>query len=187
MTLAKGQRVMATGVMKIGDLIAYVHEDPKTRVRGYSHSALYMGFNTKHKMHRMTCHTIARFREFFHNHPWNITVEPNWRFTLVHFSDETYPTLPQPVRLEVTVSGTTETYEFRSNGVVVRARAAHPHLTFGARPDDNGYWFSRGLGVFVFWPKSGQVARFGFTSVNDIKNGPATVDGHNATFREISN
>ncbi|WP_010585388.1 hypothetical protein [Schlesneria paludicola] len=185
--LAQGQRIMSTGIMKNGDLIAYVHEDPKTHKRGYSHSALYMGFDAKHKVHRMTCHTVARFREFFQNDSWNITDEPDWRFTLVHFSDEPHPTLPKPIRMEVTVSGTTETYEFRSNGIVVRSRAALPHLAFGSRPDDNGYWFSRGLGVFVFWPKSGQVARFGFTSVNDIHGAQATVDGHNATFRELSN
>jgi len=185
-TRAQGDRIMNTGVMKPGDLIAYVHEDPKTHSRGYAHSALYTGIDA-HNVHRLTCHTTARFKEFFFHTPWNITVDPEWRFTLIHFSDDVFPPLPQPSRFQVTQGATAEVWDFKPNGHIVRGHgSSSPHQVFGARPGDRGYWVIHGLNLFVFWPRTGQVASMGFVSLDDTDTFPVTIDGQPATMQAVS-
>jgi hypothetical protein len=185
-TRESGDRIMNSGVMEPGDLITYVHENPKTHVRGYQHSALYTGFDAKNKVHRLTCHTIARFNEFFFNTPWNITVDPEWRFTLIHFLDRGFPPLPQPLRFEVTQGGKSEVYDFKPDGHVGRARQPLPSRpAFGVRPEDRGYWFIHGFKLFVFWPVTGQVATVGFVSFDDLGNFPIDIDGKPAQMRSL--
>lgn len=185
-TLDRGQRVLNTGIMKVGDIVAYVHDDPKTHQRGYAHSAIYMGLDAKKRVHRISCHTTARFREFFADTPWNITVDKDWRFTLIHFADEVFPPLPQPLRFEVVQGRTSEVYDFKPKGHVVRFRGpASAHQAFGARPEERGYWFIRGFALFIFWPKTGQVARVGFASFDDVGKFPISIDDRPATIRSL--
>jgi hypothetical protein len=179
--LVSGQRIMDSGVMKVGDLIAYVHEDPKTKQRGYSHSAIYVGLGSG-RTHRITCHTTARFKESFFDDTWNITTDKDWRFTLIHFADDSYPPIIKPLRFRVLMGATPELWEFRANGKIVRARAGRG---FGATAGDNGYWFLRGFTIFVFWPRTGQVGKVGFTSFDDLGTFPIVVDGMPAVMEPV--
>jgi hypothetical protein len=187
-TLDSGQLVMDTGVMKFGDIIAYVHEDPKTHQRGYAHSAIYTGFDENEKVHRISCHTVARFNEFFFDTWWNITVQPDWRFTLIHFADDVFPPLARS-KFEVVQGGKREVYDLQPHGRVVRAQGtASAHKPLGALPQDHGYWFVRGFKLFVFWPRSGQVAEIRvFDTTPDTDVGfPITLDGLPATMLPAS-
>ena len=166
--LAAGDRIMATGVMQFGDVIAYFHTDPKTNQRGYAHSAVYSGKDPSRKLHRLSCHTVARFDGFPDGATWNITDDADWRFTLIHFidKDETFPNIPQPLRLQVTRGTVDEVYDFRPNGKVARGRVTGGAVrSFGSLPGDNGYWFVRGFSAFVFWPRTAEVAKIGLGNV----------------------
>lgn len=148
-TLEQGNRIMATGVMDRGDLVAYF-------MNGYDHSALYTGPD-ENGIHRITCHTRSRFHGFFDGSEWNITDDAAWRFTLIHFVDDfTPPTTPIPEWCAVTQSGKTEFYRFVSDGHVTRNKQG-ANFKGSAGPRDRGYWFLQGSTIFVFWPAVGQV------------------------------
>jgi hypothetical protein len=181
-----GERVMSTGVMQVGDVIAYFHADARTHERGYAHSALYMGFDPGESVHRLTCHTTARFKEFFDDTPWNITEDPDWRFTLIHFTNEVFLPLPRPLRFAVIQGAKRTIYEFRPEGHVVRSHGnAAAHQALGALPVDRGYWFIRDFSVIVFWPRSGQVARIRMSSFDKLEDFPMTLDGVPAVMRPL--
>lgn len=165
--LTSGNRIMATGVMQFGDVIAYFHTDPKTGQRGYAHSAVYVGKDAGGQ-HSLSCHTVARFKGFPDGATWNITTDADWRFTLIHFidKDETFTPIPQPLRLQVTRGTVSEVYDFRPNGKVARGRGTGGTVrSFGSGPADHGYWFLRGFNAFVFWPRTGEVAKIGVGSL----------------------
>lgn len=178
--LAAGDRIMNTGVMQFGDLIAYFHAD-RSGHRGYAHSAVYTGRDSRdNATHRISCHTVARFDGFFDGATWNIDPRPEWRFTLVHFTDEAFPPIPQPLRLTVTRGGRGEVYDFKPGGKIARGPATA--RTFGTRPEDNGYWFTRGFTVFVFWPRTGEVAKIVFGDLSQGKVVSMTVDDVPVSF-----
>ena len=175
----RGERILDAGVMKFGDVICYFHVDPKTNARGYSHSAVYTGLDDL-GLHRISCHTTARFNSSFDNSAWNITEDPSFRYTLIHFVEDIFPPIPSPLRLQVTQGSRTEVYELKAEGKVQRARGnASSKLAFGVRAEDNGYWFVRGVNLFVFWPRSGQVAKIAMTSFVNL-GGSNFVDGIDA-------
>jgi hypothetical protein len=165
-TLEQGERIMRTGVMQPGDVVAYVEVDPKTSARSYNHSAIYTGFDGK--VHRITCHTISRFQNFFYDDSWNITTEQSWIYTLIHFSDDIFPSLPQPLQFEVSKPGKVEVYQLSANGHA--KRSASKNVPAGMHPKDVGYWvwLPDKLALIVFWPKAGEVASIDHvTSVNN--------------------
>jgi cell wall-associated NlpC family hydrolase len=150
-TQKQGTRILDTGAMKPGDVIAYFHEG------GYQHSAIYTGRDRSYK-HRIACHTIARFNQYFWDDIWSITTEPSWLFTLIHFDDVVMSATGAPRRCEVKSGSATEVYYFYSNGVVKRAQGNRTsHHVVGASPRDQGYWFEESIDSCVIWPHTGEV------------------------------
>ncbi len=156
-----GDRILATGVMEFGDIVAFAHGAKD----GYAHSALYAGKDADRPIHRITCHTLSRMGSFYNGDTWNITSDSAWRFTLIHFdtgSDaipEAIARLFQPV-FAIDQAGKTEFYKFAANGKVERRSKAPVSAANFGPPEARGYWFVRGPEVFVFWPKDGRVVRF---------------------------
>ena len=149
-TKQQGDRIMATGVMDRGDLVAYYQN-------GYDHSALYTGQDDT-GIHRITCHTRSRYHGFFDGAEWSITDDASWQFTLIHFVDDFQPpTTPIPEWCSVTQGGNTEYYRFVSDGHVTRNKQG-TSFKGSAGPRDRGYWFvPQDSTMFVFWPAVGQV------------------------------
>jgi Putative amidase domain len=157
-TLEQGERIMATGVMQPGDVVAYVLVDGSKR--SYNHSTIYTGFDTKNKVHRITCHTTSRFHDAYYDDTWNLTTESDWIYTLVHFSDDIFPALPKPLLLQVTAPGESAVYHLIANGYA--KRGATKNAPAGIHPSDVGYWvwLPKKHALIVFWPKDGEVVSF---------------------------
>ena len=182
-TLEQGERIMETGVMQPGDVVAYVQVSGK--VRSYNHSAIYTGFDPDYDVHRITCHTISRFHDSFYNDTWNITTEKDWIYTLVHFSDDIFPSLPQPLQLQVSKPGQTAVYQLSANGYA--KRSASKNVPAGIRPNDNGYWvwLPKKHALIVFWPQDGEIVSFDHvTSVSKdgLADARITIDDTVGTF-----
>ncbi|MEI8371528.1 MAG: hypothetical protein WCJ35_01710 [Planctomycetota bacterium] len=152
-TRAQGERILNTSIMDRGDVITFFHDG------GYQHSVIYTGRDGGGK-HRIACHTIARFDQFFWNDPWHITNQPDWRFTLIHFDEPFTAATGNPQRCEVRLGGASEVYYFLSNGIAKRARGSKSsHQTPGISPHDSGYWFNQAFDAFVVWTMTGQVVK----------------------------
>ena len=159
-----GDLILNSGVMAFGDLIAYSHGAH----HNYTHSALYAGIDLN--QHRITCHTLSRKLRFYNETPWNITVEPDFSFTLIHFDagEDAIPSqvadLFKPV-FAVSQGGKTEFIRLLGNGRAEhRSKPPASGAVFGT-PDAAGYWFVRGPNVFVMLPLAKKVIKISLTDV----------------------
>jgi hypothetical protein len=165
-TKAQGDRILATGVMKPGDVVTYL--PPKAS--GYSHSTMYMGKDSN-KVHRITCHTLSRHQSFYDDASWNIDDDPGWHFTLIHFGhDDTAIPATFLAALsgwfQVTAAGRTRYYRFNADGHVDRLDRKPANSRSVAVPaTSHGYWFVRPMEIVICWPFQGDVDRISTTWV----------------------
>lgn len=181
-----GDIIMGSGVMAFGDLIAYAKDN------NYSHSALYMGVDQD--IHRISCHTLSRKFRFFQNDSWNITDDPKFQFTLIHFDTgaDVIPSqivdLFKPV-FAIEQGGKTEFVRCLANSKAEhRSKAPASSSNFGTA-DAGGYWFVRGPNVWVMLARARKVIRIDLaaTIASAIGGGPssipAAVNGEGAIAR----
>jgi hypothetical protein len=146
--------IVATGLVRNGDIICYYDALKRELGGGYVHSAMFVdgskGF--------IACHTRARFGE-----DWNI--KPGaYRHTIIHFADDDAPFVdPFAERLAGTWTvgwrSSSFFYHFTAKGGIRWSSSRN-----GA-PEGTGYWFATPLiadSFFIFWSKSGSVERFTF-------------------------
>lgn len=76
-----GQRIVDSGIFKLGDMIGYYNNNPKEGKRGYGHSAMYVGGGG------ITCHSVCRFKGLGDSadDEWDLS-NPDYSYTLIHFS-----------------------------------------------------------------------------------------------------
>ena len=179
-TKKQGDRIMSTGVMDPGDIVAFFD-------KSYHHSAVYTGIDHS-RVHRITCHTRSRFHGFFDGSDWSITDDPSWQFTLIHFVDDfTTPSTPIAEWCSVTQSGNTDYYHFTADGHVTRNKQG-TNFKGSAGPRDRGYWFLQGSTIFVFWPAVGQVVNISLArlSTNGGKEIDVTIDDKLGKLQPVS-
>jgi hypothetical protein len=149
-----GAEILGTGVMQKGDFIAYWY-GPKD---GYLHSGLYVGEQAG--KHRICCHTMARFGQYFWDDDWRLVRDRELRYTFVHFTaaDDRPPSAATAAALDgwwrVEASRQTEYWRFDPGGTVyltdLPPKAAHATM----HPRASGYWFEDRAQfgrVLIFW------------------------------------
>jgi hypothetical protein len=163
------QQVINTGIFQPGDVIAYYLKVPHNANEGtgYSHSTMYVGDN------RITCHTLARFREQYNNSFWPLVSKEDalhWRYTLIHFADDDPPSVSGLTGLiegwwEVDAGPEERFYSFQSNGVVrftPHRPANTKHALAKGAAKESGYWYDLGVSLLIFWIDTGVVERWIF-------------------------
>jgi hypothetical protein len=181
-TKDQGDAILATGIMKPGDFIAYWKPIQRIGRADYGHSAIYVGVdadpdtdpqeqlkrNGGQGTHRISCHTGSRYGASFHGEAWFLTEGADRRYTLVHFSDpeDKIPPFVASVMggwFEVAQAGRKEYYHLLPDGKCEKSqRAPGPRPVRVTKPEDTGYWFFRNGKAILFWPYRGQVDRFTF-------------------------
>jgi hypothetical protein len=142
------KRILETGLMKKGDVIAYCGKN------GFFHSSLYLG-NKK-----IACHTTSRWES-----DWNLYSKD--RVSLIHFSDDDpAPSTKQaswlPGWWEVIWKSTRYYYYYSRSGRVSYTKTRPKSLKGGmVAPMGKGYWFRESADQYVIiWMKTGSVERF---------------------------
>jgi hypothetical protein len=173
-TEAAAARVLKTGLVKRGDIIAYAGDNNQYYPHG--HSAIYMGSEA-----------VANHTRF--NHPDFKGLEggrDNWKrytiaerghpkVTIVHFSDDDrapISCLSLDGSWEVTMASQVFYYHFdRSGHVGWTTREPASRTTYAGVPSPNrGHWFETATDQFtICWTHSGNVERFQFTDDNNTK------------------
>jgi hypothetical protein len=205
-TRERGDRIMDSGIMRPGDLIAYWKPIEFLGTIGYGHSAIYVGIDAdtqqdpesllnqgpRQGRHRITCHTVSRFGTAFYDDSWYLQQGPGHSYTLIHFVDpeDAIPTETANLLkdwLAVDHAGRTEYYRLHGNGNCEKStQAPKPGKPARILPNDHGYWFVRRDEVFTFWPQLGQVDQFDLTELAAGDGGMSgTVNEHSAVGKPM--
>jgi hypothetical protein len=159
--LAASERVVATGILKIGDIIAYGGENMDYVPHG--HSTVFMG-NEAVANHTRLNHPDFKGREGGKGN-WKVYADPRRghpKVTIIHFGHDD-PSLSGSDLLgwwNISFNdGRTYAYHFTvqgdTNGMVAWATGANRPIA------GRGYWFDRGSNEFIdCWTSTGSVERF---------------------------
>ena len=148
------KRVMATGMMKEGDVIAYFWSGD------YQHMAVRVGSSG------ITCHTHCRFGD-----DWNLA--PGSQCTFLHFGNDVGNSDDSLIRpfaqamhgwWVVRGGAGLRFYYFLDDGRV-RLSDSAPSTQTPPPPlaDNPGYWFRTGSTLLLFWAKGGVLPEFAAT------------------------
>jgi hypothetical protein len=182
----QGLAILETGVLAPGDVITYWKFIQQEHRVGYGHSAIYLGKDDgPDGKHRITCHTSPRFRQYPFDENWSL-YDPGHekQYTFIHFVDADDSISPLAARalegtFQIDQVGRKEFFQFNADGTCKKSVSAPKANRLVGSNVESGFWFVSGLDAVVFWPRLGQVARFGI---------PGLVFGRIVdTFRGLSN
>jgi len=170
-TYDTGQRIIATGIMEQGDLVAYYNpeKNPITIRPDYTHSAVYLGEG------QIACHSDCRFKDRGRSNA-SLKPEERWQlnrdiyqYTLIHYTSPSDIDPASAARLsgwwEVTWRGQLYYYYFFKDGRMWYVRARPKNLLLPPGHAENpAYWFTRmtpGPHLAIIYRATGTVERFG--------------------------
>lgn len=156
---AAAKAIVDSGLLKIGDLVAYFHDGR------YAHCGMYAGHHNGTA--RITCHTKSRFPGMTPpqvNDAWDLGT-PLVLFSLLHIPRTSEST---PAR-SATLAGwwrlmrpaMTEFYFVRADGRAIRTSEEPKSLKAPvklAASDSRGYWFEERVGATFSWRRDGLLA-----------------------------
>jgi hypothetical protein len=180
-TQDQGERILGTGIVRPGDVIAFWEYTERLKRTEYHHSTIYVGLdslpsqdaqailnqNTSGKgTHRITCHSVCRFGKCFYDESWSLSAKSDARFTIIHFVDpaDEIPSSAASLLddwMAIDHAGQRDYYHFRADGQCEKSTdppGAGRRPRVG--PNDHGYWFVRDPFAVIFWPYLGQVDSF---------------------------
>lgn len=161
--LDRARRVMDTGMVKEGDVIAYWKDG------GYAHMAVRVEANG------ISCHTYSRYNGRPFRDTWELRHE-NYLYTFIHFSaDDPAPSgnmLASNGWWVASAAGDDYYYYLLSNGKIhwtdhKPRMSAEPT----ADPSRAGYWFDMGGQLLIIWRATGSVEQYQFQFVSSSYNG----------------
>jgi hypothetical protein len=164
----QGLAILDTGILEPGDVITYWKFIEQEHRVGYGHSAIYVGKDGgPDGKHRISCHTAPRFKQYPFDENWSL-YDPGHekQYTFFHFVDADDGIPPLAARalegtFQIDQIGRKEFFQFNANGTCKKSPNAPKADRLEGLNVDSGFWFVSGLDAIVFWPKRGEVARFG--------------------------
>jgi hypothetical protein len=159
----RATRVMQTGMMKVGDVIAYFKY------------GLYAHMGIRVETNGMSCHTWSRYDSMVPGDDWKLDHE-HYLYTLIHFSSDDSPpsTLGEISRgwWEATSATGQWFYYLRPDGSCVwRPTKPSGSAVPGRDHAREGYWFERGAELLIFWTSTGSVEIYGFHALRSDYEG----------------
>ena len=159
----RARRVMDTGMLKEGDVIAYSGKGD------YEHMAVRV------EAKGISCHTYSRYNGRPFGDTWELRHE-NYLYTFIHFSEDD----PAPAGNMVasngwwlaTAAGDEYYYYFLPNGKI--RWTDHKPMTPAEPPADPkraGYWFDTGGQLLIIWRATGSVEQYQFQFVTSSYSG----------------
>ena len=162
----RGQRIVDSGLFKIGDMVGYFNVSPTGDYGGrkeYAHSAMYTGkLPASGDEGHITCHTMSRFGGLSeHPDKWFLYTDNRYVYTFIHFSaDDPPPSAATIAALpgwwKVQYAGRTEYYFILKDGrarySLTAPKSAQAQLAGG---DGSAYWFETGSTITFVWRNTG--------------------------------
>src|SRR5215471_6778746 len=159
----RARRVMDTGMVKEGDVIAYWGKGD------FAHMAVRV------EAKGISCHTFSRYDDQPFGETWELPVD-NFLYTFIHFSaDDAAPSgnmLAANGWWVATATGDEYYYYLLPNGKI--RWTDHKPMTLAEPPADSnqaGYWFDMGGKLLIIWRATGSVEQYQFESVTSSYNG----------------
>lgn len=152
--LDRAQRIMDTGMMQVGDVIAYFK------------AGIYQHMAVRVEKDGMSCHTWSRYAANVPGDNWKLDHE-HYLYTFIHFSSDDPPpsTTAQLSKgwWEAKTASGKWFYYLRPNGSCVWSPRQPSGAAVPARdPEREGYWFERGNQLLIIWNATGSVEIYDF-------------------------
>ncbi len=189
----QGQKVIDSGILKPGDLIAYY---TKARKR-YTHTAMFVGRQAGGAQDPggITCHTVCRFEGLteawngFSDDSWFLDQEKGLLYTLIHFSEDDSEISAATLKwLPGWWQAGTNFYCVLENGRAYSTyfKPEDTNQKLMASPS-SGHYFEVDEEVVFIWPKpAGAVQVERWTAPTQTKGATLKIDGTDSSLTRIS-